>query len=78
MLSLEDGIRLENITHTFEIRNNGPSTIKNLDVLLSIPVSYLNPWNMQRVEVIDFENVTVNVRLFSYQIRYLEPNFVLF
>lgn len=62
VLSLEDGIRQENISHTFEIRNNGPSTIKNLDVLLSIPVSYLNPWNMQRVEVIDFENVTVNVR----------------
>lgn len=61
-LSLNNGVRLENLRHTFEIRNSGPSSMKNLDVLLSIPVSYLNPWNMKRVQVIDIDKVTVNVR----------------
>lgn len=61
VLSLEDGDRVENIRHIFEIQNRGPSTINNLDVLLSIPVSFLNTDNQQLIDFIDISNVTVKV-----------------
>lgn len=63
-LTLIDGIQLENISHTFIIKDTGPSSIKNLDVLLEVPVSHLDPWKKQSVIVIDFKKVSVTVRLY--------------
>lgn len=51
---------MENLTHTFEIHNNGPSNIKSLDVIISLPISFLNPWTLERENLIDFGNVSIN------------------
>lgn len=50
---------MENLTHTFEIRNNGPSNIKSLDVLISVPMSFINPWSLERETLIDFNTVSM-------------------
>lgn len=49
----------ENLTHIFEIRNNGPSNIKSLDILVSLPVSHINPWTLERERLIDIESVSI-------------------
>lgn len=81
ILSLQDGLKLENISHTFEvnlhfslitltieynficlqIRNNGPTYLKHVDIVLSIPISYQNSYTMLRTDVISFSNITVKV-----------------
>lgn len=58
-ISLANGLYLENLTHTFEIRNNGPSNIKSLDVLISVPMSFINPWSLERETLIDFSTVSM-------------------
>lgn len=52
-------MRVENLTHTFEIHNNGPSNIKSLDVMISFPISFLNPLTLERQNIIDFSNVSI-------------------
>lgn len=58
-LTLADGLHLENLTHTFEIRNNGPSNIKSLNVFVSIPVSFVNPWTLERENLINFSSISI-------------------
>lgn len=58
-ISLANGLRVEYITHTFEIRNNGPSNIKSLDVLISVPMSFINPWTVEREKLIDFTGISL-------------------
>lgn len=42
-----------------QIRNNGPSNIKSLDVFISVPISYLNPWSLDREELIDLKSISI-------------------
>ncbi|XP_031627778.1 integrin alpha-PS3-like [Contarinia nasturtii] len=58
-LTLESGVLMENLTHIFEIRNNGPSNIKSLDILVSLPVSHINPWTLERERLIDLSSVSI-------------------
>lgn len=60
-LSLENGLNVENLTHTFEIHNNGPSTIKALNVEILIPISHLNPWTLEREQLIEFSGISIKV-----------------
>lgn len=56
---MANGLYLENLTHTFEIHNNGPSNIKSLDVLISVPMSFINPWSLQRETLIEFNSLSM-------------------
>lgn len=40
-LSLEDGLRTENLQYKYKIFNNGPSTVKELTVSIFVPIVYL-------------------------------------
>lgn len=42
----------------FKIRNNGPSRIMNLDVIVSIPVALRDPWTLQRLDVVDVQTIS--------------------
>lgn len=48
-----------NVTHTFEIRNNGPSNIRSLDVVVSVPLAFVNPWIIESQTIIDFSTVSI-------------------
>lgn len=58
-ITLQSGLHIDNLTHTFEIRNNGPSNIKSLDVIISVPVSFINPWSLEREQLINFNSVSI-------------------
>lgn len=39
-LSLEDGLRVENLQYKYKIYNNGPSTVKELSIKVFVPIVY--------------------------------------
>ncbi|XP_055326062.1 integrin alpha-PS3-like, partial [Sitodiplosis mosellana] len=41
------------------IRNNGPSNLKSIDILVSLPISLLNPWTLERENLIDTSSLTI-------------------
>lgn len=57
-LSLEDGLRVENIQYSYKIYNNGPSTIKELNVAIQIPTIYI-PKPNYHVPIVDFNQISV-------------------
>lgn len=40
-LSLEDGLRVENLQYKYKIFNNGPSTVKELTLTVLLPIVYM-------------------------------------
>lgn len=60
-MSIEDGLRVENIQYSYKIFNNGPSTIKELVVAIQIPTIYI-PKPNYHVPIVDFNGI--NVRAF--------------
>lgn len=69
--SLEEvGLVVKDISHSLEIRNNGPSTIKNMNLHLWIPISYSFPYADQTIDLLDkFEDLSIKAR---YNSRDLE------
>ncbi|KAG4071617.1 hypothetical protein HA402_011771 [Bradysia odoriphaga] len=59
VIVLEDGIRNESITHIFEIRNNGPSNLQQIELFLSVPVALIDKWTLEPVYIIGVNNITV-------------------
>lgn len=57
-LSLEDGLRLENLQYSYKIYNNGPSTIKELIVGIQIPTIYI-PTPNYHVPIVDFNQIGI-------------------
>lgn len=57
-LSIQDGLRLENITYNFEIRNNGPSLVKELNVGIMIPISYILEPRFE-VNIVKYDEITI-------------------
>lgn len=43
----------------FQIRNNGPSNVKSLDVIISLPISYVNLITLERENIIDTSSVSI-------------------
>ncbi|XP_055309563.1 integrin alpha-PS3-like [Sitodiplosis mosellana] len=41
------------------IRNNGPSNLKSIYILVSLPISLLNPWTLERENLIDTSSLTI-------------------
>lgn len=57
-MSIEDGLRLENIHYSYNIYNNGPSTIKELMIAIQIPTIYI-PKPNYHVPIVDFNLISV-------------------
>lgn len=55
-LSVEDGLRVENIHYRYKIFNNGPSTIKELIVTIQVPTVYI-PSPNYHVPIVDFNEI---------------------
>lgn len=55
-LSLEDGLRVENIHYRYKIFNNGPSLIKELIVTIQVPTTYI-PTPNYHVPIVDFNEI---------------------
>lgn len=43
----------------FQIRNNGPSNIRSLDILISLPLFHINPVTSERQNIVDINSVSV-------------------
>ncbi|KAJ6640903.1 Integrin alpha-PS3 [Pseudolycoriella hygida] len=80
VLSLLDGLKLENISHIFEIRNNGPTYLRHVDIILSIPISYQDSYTLIRTDVIAFSNISVKSQYNNqeYDIEWSQNNTILF
>jgi Integrin alpha len=76
-ISLEDGKRVENITHQFEIRNNGPSHIKEMEVTVMIPISYIV--GHSSIDIVNFEEVDMQASYINkvYEISWTKNNLIL-
>ncbi|KAJ6640899.1 Integrin alpha-PS3 [Pseudolycoriella hygida] len=76
VIILQDGIRNETITHIFEIRNNGPSNLNQIEILLSIPVALIDKWTLEPVYIIEVKNITVksNYNNQKVDVEWLETN----
>lgn len=48
------------LTFLFQIRNNGPSKIRHMKVLIHIPISYLVPNTQSRILLVEYNNITIN------------------
>ncbi len=57
-LSIQDGLRIENVTYNFEIRNNGPSSVKELIVGIMIPISYILEPRFE-VKIVNVEDMAI-------------------
>lgn len=57
-LSLEDGLRLENVHYNYKIFNNGPSTIKELLISIQIPTIYM-PTPNYNIQIVDFNQIEI-------------------
>lgn len=57
-LSLENGLRVENIQYSYKIYNNGPSTIKEFVFAIQIPTIYIPRPNYQ-VPIVDFNQIEI-------------------
>lgn len=44
---------------SLQIRNNGPSNIKSVDILVSLPISLINPLTLEREKLIDTSSVSI-------------------
>lgn len=62
-----------------QIRNNGPSNIRSLDVLVSLPVSHVNPWTLQRETLIDISSISIKSMYNgqSYNVEWTQNNTIL-
>jgi hypothetical protein len=57
-LSLEDGLRVENIQYRYKIFNNGPSTIKELSLVIHIPLVHTTRPNYH-VPLVNFDDIDI-------------------
>lgn len=57
-LSIENGLSVENIQYSYKIYNNGPSTIKELNLAIQIPTVYI-PTPNYHVPIVDFNQISV-------------------
>lgn len=57
-LSIEDGLRMENLQYNYKIYNNGPSTIKEFIVAIQIPTIYI-PQPNYHVPIVDFNAIDI-------------------
>lgn len=55
-LSLEDGLREENIQYKYKVYNNGPSTVKELSLSVFVPIVY-TPYPNYFVPIVNFSDV---------------------
>ncbi|CAD7092606.1 unnamed protein product [Hermetia illucens] len=58
-ISLEDGLGFKKIKNQAEIRNLGPSLVKQMEVTLQIPLAYIIPKSHIELPLIDFNNITL-------------------
>lgn len=59
----EVGLIVKNLTHSLEIRNNGPSTIKNMYLHLWIPIAYSFPYTDRTIDLMDkFQDLSIKAR----------------
>lgn len=71
-LSLEDGLRVENLQYKYKIFNNGPSTIKELSLSIFVPIVYL-PFPNFYIPILNISDLTftgfyIN-KVLDYKIR---------
>lgn len=57
-MSIEDGLRVENLQYSYKIYNNGPSTIKELIFEIQIPTTHIPRPNFH-IPIVDFNKISV-------------------
>lgn len=57
-LSIEDGLRVENMSYSYKIYNNGPSTVKEMLVSIMVPITYL-PSPNYHINIVDFNEIGI-------------------
>lgn len=77
-LSIEDGLRVENVQYNYKIFNNGPSTIKELIVAIQIPTIYM-PTPNYHVQIVDFNQIGISGFYINkiYEVTWSKDNKVL-
>lgn len=58
-LSLEDGLRVENLQYKYEIYNNGPSTVKAISLKVYIPIVYI-PYPNYYIPIINASDISTS------------------
>lgn len=77
-LSLEDGLKVKNMQYSYKIYNNGPSTIKELNLAIQIPLSYIPRANFY-VPIVDFNSMNMTGFYLNkvYEVTWLKHNQIL-
>ncbi|CAO1393862.1 unnamed protein product [Diamesa hyperborea] len=57
-LSIEDGLRVENMSYSYKIFNNGPSTVKEMIVSIMVPITYL-PSPNYHIDIVNFNEIEI-------------------
>lgn len=55
---MEDGLRVENLQYKYKIFNNGPSTIKELSLILQVPLIYI-PKPNYHIKIVEFDEIDI-------------------
>lgn len=77
-LSIEDGLRVENLHYNYKIYNNGPSTIKELFVTIQVPTTYI-PKPNYHVPIVDFNQIDMRAFYINkvYDVSWSKDNQIL-
>ena len=57
-LSIQDGLRVENMSYSYKIYNNGPSTVKEMLVSIMVPITYMTSPNYH-INIVDFNEIEI-------------------
>ncbi|XP_055380009.1 integrin alpha-PS3-like [Condylostylus longicornis] len=69
MITLDEKSGMHEFINKYEIRNNGPSIIKEATIKISVPLEYLIPKTTTFVTIISSENVTIKANYASYNLN---------
>lgn len=59
--TLEEGLSVKNVSHSFEIENMGPSDIDDAEVVVSIPTLVWLPNHLNQTALINMSTLTIEV-----------------
>ncbi|XP_055379862.1 integrin alpha-PS3-like, partial [Condylostylus longicornis] len=78
-VSLEETTGLYQFSNTYEIKNHGPSNIREVDIVISIPISYVISESSNRISIINPNNFTLSAKYISnnLQITYYQKDSIL-
>lgn len=65
--------------YIFQIRNNGPSNVKSLEIRVSLPIFYVNPVTLKRENFIDTNSISMECTYNSqkYDVEWTQNNTIL-